>query len=225
MKLSFILALLAVPVGASAFLGPTTTASTVGKASSTSIQIASGLNPPDESPNMFQAMGDIWNREVTSAFESSDDDVVIEPDFTLPWLFIVSGAFIYFQNLGELKFLLHKNTKVSFSPIANQREVQMVDEAKSRSLIWVIEHRRREATSIIFRDESRVKVQSFLNLGKFSFFIIPNLQTLLVTMPVRSSQRVIPVFGPVCFPFCMSGLVRFWQTVLCDCALSSPKIV
>lgn len=103
MKLSSILALLAAPLGgASAFIGPSSTApSTVAKKSSTSLQTASGLIPPGEGPNMFQAMGNLWDREVASAF-ASEDDVVIEPDFTLPWLFILSGAFIYFQNLGEL---------------------------------------------------------------------------------------------------------------------------
>ena len=102
MKLSSILALLAAPLGgASAFIGPSSTApSTVAKKSSTSLQTASGLIPPGEGPNMFQAMGNLWDREVASAF-ASEDDVVIEPDFTLPWLFILSGAFIYFQNLGE----------------------------------------------------------------------------------------------------------------------------
>ena len=107
MKLSSILALLAAPLGgASAFIGPSSTASTVVKTSSTSLQTASGLIPPNEGPNMFQALGNIWDREVASAF-ASEDDVVIEPDFTLPWLFILSGAFIYFQNLGELQSFVH----------------------------------------------------------------------------------------------------------------------
>ena len=100
MKLSSILTLLVAPLGASAFVGPSSTAPTVTSRTSTSLQTASGLIPPRENPNIFQSMGGIWDREVASAF-ASEDDVVIKPDFTLPWLFILSGAFIYFQNLGE----------------------------------------------------------------------------------------------------------------------------
>ena len=99
MKLSSILALLVAPLGASAFVGPSSTAPTVAR-TSTSLQTASGLIPPRENPNIFQTMGSIWDREVARAF-ASEDDVVIKPDFTLSWLFILSGAFIYFQNLGE----------------------------------------------------------------------------------------------------------------------------
>jgi len=100
MKLSSILTLLVAPLGASAFVGPSSTAPTVASRTSTSLQTASGLIPPRENPNIFQTMGSIWDREVASAF-ASEDAVVIKPDFTLPWLFILSGAFIYFQNLGE----------------------------------------------------------------------------------------------------------------------------
>ena len=123
MKLSSILALLAAPLGgASAFIGPLSSASTVAKTSSTSLQTASGLIPPSEGPNMFQALGNIWDREVASAF-ASEDDVVIEPDFTLPWLFILSGAFIYFQNLGELQSFAEVSFLSMMSPsnVAQER--------------------------------------------------------------------------------------------------------
>ena len=95
MKLTTALLLLA-PLGVSAF-GPAK--QPLPKSAPAALNAALS---PKEPPNMFNAMGNLWNREVASAFtsSSSSSDVIIEPDFTLAWLFALSGAFIYFNNLG-----------------------------------------------------------------------------------------------------------------------------
>mmetsp|Transcript_34071 Transcript_34071/g.74952 ORF Transcript_34071/g.74952 Transcript_34071/m.74952 type:complete len:258 (+) Transcript_34071:136-909(+) len=99
MKLFAALLLLA-PLGVSAF-GPAKQPKTV---STSPPALHAALSPKPEQSSMFNAMGNIWNREVASAFAGSEQDVVIEPDFTLAWLFALSGAFIYFNNLDPSCF-------------------------------------------------------------------------------------------------------------------------